>query len=132
MLGGIQPDLLRNYLATKNLADDGLIQRFQLLVWPDLSPDYKYVDRCPDPAAQQRVELIFRRLVDLDPASPLRFRFSGEAQENFALWFGDLETPLCGTSNSPLLTSHLAKYRSLILSLAVLFELADRAPGEPF
>jgi putative DNA primase/helicase len=127
MLGGIQPELLRSYLANKNLGDDGLIQRFQLLVWPDLSPDYRYVDRCPNPTAQERVEQIFRRLVALNAETPLRFRFDGDAQEYFATWFEDLETELRGTSNSPLLTSHLGKYRSLMPSLALLFELADRA-----
>jgi putative DNA primase/helicase len=127
MLGGIQPERLRSYLAEKDLAEDGLIQRFQLLVWPDLSAEYRYVDRLPDPTAQQRVELIFRRLVQLDAASPLRFRFGCEAQENFAIWFENLETELRGTSTSLLLASHLGKYRSLMPSLAVLFELADLA-----
>jgi len=55
MLGGIQPGRLRCYLADA-LADgpsnDGLIQRFQLMVWPDTESDWKYVDRAPDPASE--------------------------------------------------------------------------------
>jgi putative DNA primase/helicase len=55
MLGGIQPGRLRSYLvdAIKDgPGNDGLIQRFQLLVWPDTSTDWTYVDRAPNAAAE--------------------------------------------------------------------------------
>jgi putative DNA primase/helicase len=47
MLGGIQPGRLRSYLVDAledGPSNDGLIQRFQLLVWPDTPADWRYVD----------------------------------------------------------------------------------------
>ena len=41
ILGGIQPGLISDYIATAvrgGAGDDGLVQRFQLLVWPDIPP----------------------------------------------------------------------------------------------
>ena len=59
MVGGIQPGRLRSYLADAlhdGPSNDGLIQRFQLLVWPDTDLKWKYVDRRPDPATEARVK----------------------------------------------------------------------------
>jgi hypothetical protein len=56
ILGGIQPGPLAHYLRGAlegGVSDDGLIQRFQLLVWPDVSTAWKNVDRWPDSAAKQ-------------------------------------------------------------------------------
>jgi putative DNA primase/helicase len=127
MLGGIQPGRLRSYLVdalADGPSDDGLIQRFQLLVWPDESPAWQYVDRPPH--AEQRVESIFRELLKLDPENPLRFRFDPDAQELFVRWLTELEAKLRSTELHAALISHLSKYRSLLPSLALLFELADR------
>ncbi len=135
MLGGIQPGRLRSYLVDA-LADgpsnDGLIQRFQLLVWPDTAPDWNYVDRAPDSASEQQAARVFRRLVELDPENPARFRFTPDAQELFIEWFAELEAKIRGDELNPALVSHLSKYRSLMPSLALLFELADRASFEGF
>lgn len=128
MLGGIQPSRLRSYLvdALKDgPTNDGLIQRFQLLVWPNTSTDWKYVDRAPDAASEDLASRIFRGLAELDPENPVRFRFAPDAQELFIDWMSDLEAKLRGDQLHPALVSHLAKYRSLMPSLALLFELAD-------
>jgi putative DNA primase/helicase len=86
MLGGIQPGRLRSYLAdalTDGPSNDGLIQRFQLLVWPDTDPKWEYVDRPPDAASEERASRIFRELVELDAQQPARFRFGEDAQQLF-------------------------------------------------
>ena len=130
MLGGIQPGRLRSYLA-EALADgpsnDGLIQRFQLLVWPDTEGEWNYIDRPPDAAAEERVAQIFRQLVDLDAANPMRFRFCLQAQKLFIAWITDLDAKVRADELHPALVSHLSKYRKLMPALALLFELADRA-----
>jgi putative DNA primase/helicase len=135
MLGGIQPGRLRSYLVDA-LADgpsnDGLIQRFQVLVWPDTTPDWKYVDRAPDAAAEKKATIIFDRLVKLDPEHPARFRFAPDAQELFIDWLRELEGKVRRDELHPAMISHLSKYRSLMPSLALLFELADRASCESF
>ncbi len=108
-------------------SNDGLIQRFQLLVWPDTVPDWKYVDRLPDGAAQEQAVQVFRKLVDLNPSKPARFRFAPDAQELFVDWLADLEAKIRASELHPALISHLSKYRKLMPVLAVLFELADSA-----
>jgi hypothetical protein len=134
MLGGIQPGRLRSYLADA-LADgpsnDGLIQRFQLMVWPDTESDWKYVDRAPDPTYEAIAKRVFGNLVALDSEGPMRFRFAPDAQELFMKWLGKLEARVRGDDLHPALVSHLSKYRSLMPSLALLFELADWAAEGP-
>src|ERR1019366_8526028 len=135
ILGGIQPGRLRSYLvdALKDgPSDDGLIQRFQLLVWPDTAPGWKYVDRAPDAASAERAARVFRKLVELDAESPARFRFASDAQELFISWQVAREAKVRGEEHHPALISHLSKYRSLMPSLALLFELADRASSVGF
>lgn len=130
MLGGIQPGRLRSYLVDAledGPSNDGLIQRFQLLVWPDTPRDWNYVDRAPDAAALERAERVYRKLVGLSPENPVRFRFSPDAQELFYDWLAELEAVVRGDELHAALISHLSKYRKLMPALALLFELADRA-----
>src|SRR5207245_2106122 len=130
MLGGIQPGRLRSYLVDAledGPSNDGLIQRFQLLVWPDTGPEFTYVDRKPNAASEQQAEGVFRKLLKLDAENPKRFRFAPDAQQLFIDWFSELEAKIRGDELHPALTSHLSKYRSLMPALAVLFELADQA-----
>ena len=128
MLGGIQPGRLRSYLpeAVKDgPGNDGLIQRFQLLVWPDTAPAWSYVDRVPNQQAEQQAMRVLGQLASVDAEAPLAFRFAPEAQELFIEWLAELESKVRREDLHPTLTCHLSKYRSLMPSLAVLFELAD-------
>jgi putative DNA primase/helicase len=128
LFGGIQPARLRDYLADalrEGPSNDGLIQRFQLLVWPNMPPQWKYIDRQPDTQALERAAKIYRRVAALDAAKPLRLQFDGEAQILFEQWLTDLEQRIRRDELSPHMQAHLAKYRSLMPSLALLFALAD-------
>jgi putative DNA primase/helicase len=128
MLGGIQPGRLRSYLVDAledGPSNDGLIQRFQLLVWPDTEQDWTYVDRAPDQASAQQAAEVFRALVAMKAEEPARFRFDADAQELFVAWLEELEAKIRGGELHPALISHLSKYRSLMPSLALLFHLAE-------
>ena len=128
MLGGIQPARLRRYLrdaVQDGPLNDGLLQRFQVLVYPDVSLAWEYVDRLADSKAITSAQQMYERLAQLDPAQPLRFRFDGDAQDLFVEWLTDLEHKLRDIGLNPALVSHLAKYRKLMPSLALLFALAD-------
>jgi putative DNA primase/helicase len=134
MLGGIQPGRLRSYLAEAlkdGPSNDGLIQRFQLLVWPDTEREWNYVDRVPDSVSAAMAERLFRNLVDMDAEGSVLFRFVTEAQELFIRWLARLEARVRGDELHPALVSHLSKYRKLMPALALLFELADRAATGP-
>ena len=112
------------------------MQRFQLLVWPDVSEQWRNVDRWPESDAKQRAYDAFARLHEmratdlnaLDPEDPgdLPYcRFDPEAQELFTEWRSELEHRLRRGEEHPALEAHLAKYRSLVPSLALLIHLAD-------
>jgi Protein of unknown function (DUF3987) len=128
LFGGIQPARLRHYMADalrEGPSNDGLIQRFQLLVWPDQPKEYTYLDCKPDAQALQRAAEVYRRIALLSAERPLRLRFNNEAQTIFEQWLTQLELRLRSGELSPHLEAHLSKYRSLMPSLALLLALAD-------
>jgi hypothetical protein len=124
--------------------DDGLIQRFQLAVWPDVLGRWRNVDRWPDATARGRAIEVFQRLSRLEAATlgaeeltpdevPF-LRFDPAAQELFDGWRAELEQRLRAEDEHPVLLSHLAKYRSLMPSLALIVHLidgVDRSVGGP-
>jgi putative DNA primase/helicase len=128
LFGGIQPARLRSYLADAmrdGPSNDGLVQRFQLMVWPTTSPAWLYIDRQPDMNALERAGQVYRRIASLDATNPLRLQFDDEAQALFEQWLTDLEQRIRGEEIAPVMQAHLSKYRSLMPSLALLFALAD-------
>jgi putative DNA primase/helicase len=128
LFGGIQPDRLRGYLAKVLRGDvdnDGLIQRFQLLVWPDVQPEFTYQDRKPDERWRLRFEEFCRGITRRNAVKPKILRFAPGAQEFFADWFTKLEIKLRNGSLSPAMQGHLGKYRSLMPSLALLLSIFD-------
>ncbi len=147
ILGGMQPGPLHAYLREvfgTGASDDGLIQRHQLLVYPDINPAWRNVDRWPDTEAKTRAFAIFQQLAHCDvrelgaradqDGGPPYFRFSPEAQAQFDAWRDQLEPALRDPGEHPVVVSHLAKYRSLMPTLALLVHLIDcvaRGTGGP-
>lgn len=68
IFGGMQPDKLTAYLeqAAHALANDGMLQRFQVLVYPDHWP-WEWRDRLPDKSARDLAFAVFDKLADFDP-----------------------------------------------------------------
>ena len=143
MLGGLQPSKLREYLRSAvygGKGDDGLAQRLQMLVYPDIAPDWVQVDRLPDIAAATAAEDVFTRLATLDPITlgarqvypdsiPV-FRFAEDAQVLFNAWWSELENSLRGDERHPALESHISKYRKLVPALALLNHLITGSQGD--
>jgi len=142
ILGTIQPGPLSSYVwaATQGKeGDDGLLQRFQLLVWPDTLTEWHNVDRWPDAETKGRAYEVFKNLDALtaedfgasseDEEDIPDVRFTSEAQDVFDQWRDELETTLRSEELVPALEAHLAKYRSLMPSLALLFHLMDYVDG---
>ena len=131
MIGGIQPGRIQEYVrgaVAGGSADDGLLQRFGLTVWPDIDKEFVHVDQWPDTPAKQAAWAVFERLAALLPASEddsIIWRFTPEAQAHFVEWLVPFESELRGDSMHPAMVSHLAKYRKLIPALALLFALID-------
>ncbi len=139
IFGGIQPDKLIRYLEqTANaLENDGMLQRFQILVYPN-PPEWEWRDRTPDKEAQKQVDVVFDTLTDIDPvdwgAYPKNnhnkfpyFRFDEEAQQIFINWSSRLHKEKLQREDNPIISQHLAKYDKLFPALVLIFHLVDCA-----
>jgi len=131
LLGNIQPSRLRGYLSEVlegGPSDDGLFQRFQVVVWPDPPKSWRLVDRPPNSAALVAAEKVYSQLANLPADIPVQMRFDPDGQQLFNEWLTVLENKLRSDSGlTQCLVAHFAKYRSLMPTLAGLFELADQA-----
>ena len=143
IFGTIQPGPLAKYLRTtfKGEEADGFIPRFQILLYPDPPETYTHIDRQPDHASRDVAYKVFRAISRIKPRA-LGFQFDRRegasylhfnepAQAYFDSWREVLENRLRNGSTSQIFVSHLAKYRSLLPSLALLFHLVDCMSSEP-
>lgn len=145
ILGGIQPGKLRGYIEEALRGGDGadgLLQRLQLVVWPEHLEEFKNVDEYPNREAANRAYEIFKVLAKLDPETlslPTQeksdipgLHFTAKAQAVFNDWRLDLEQRLRSKelNSTPAFESHLSKYRSLMPSLALIFHLVTWAAGD--
>ena len=141
VFGGIQPDLLEKYLAHIATANDndGRIQRFQVLVYPDPVP-WEWRDRYPVKGAREAVRDLFDRLSSFDPlelgAAPPddfvkfpHFCFDDAAQDIFVEWSTELHTLHIATEQNPLMQQHLGKFEKLFCSIAEIFHVVDGTVG---
>ncbi len=147
LLGSTQPARIASYVKgaiTGGSGDDGLLQRFGLVVWPDVSGTWKDVDRYPDSEAKRQAFKVFDALNTLEPTKlggqmdvgfdgvpegKPYFRFNTVALGLFREWRQDLETLLRSEDLHPALESHFAKYRKLVPGLALILHLADGNAG---
>jgi hypothetical protein len=116
--------------------NDGLLQRLQLLVYPDPPPTDTVVDRYANTSAKNSAFAIFQTLAQMDfttrgatqpdDGGIPYYRFDPEAQQLFYDWFNDLTRKL-RNDDEPIITEHLAKFRSLMPALALIFHLIDVA-----
>lgn len=131
MLGGIQPGKLQTYVRNATSggeSDDGLLQRFSMVVWPDITKEFQKVDRWPDRMAKQCAYDVFERLSKLQPFdadNPQEWGFTEEAQAIYFEWVEPFELEIRGDTLHPALVSHLSKYRKLIPALALIFAMID-------
>jgi hypothetical protein len=137
LFGGIQPAKLTSYLhaAMRGLNNDGLVQRLQVLVYPDELPDWTLIDRPVNAPARQAAFDVVERLSMMDfrqygafaeEGQTPYFRFDVDAQGVFNDWLTELEGKL-RADEEPVLQEHFGKYRSLMPSLALIFHLVNLA-----
>lgn len=147
MLGTTQPGKIAEYARHAVLGgsgDDGLIQRFGLMVWPDTPREWRNVDKWPDQPAKDRAFAVYDRLdrlttaqagaqqdvgADGSPDGIPYLRFDGCAAEVFLEWRTRLELRLRGNGVHPAMEAHIAKYRKLVPALALVLHLADGGVG---
>ena len=142
ILGGIQPGVLADYVrqaVNGSSGSDGLLQRFGLMVYPDISPDWKEVDRLPNKIVKTKVTELVEKIDILNPSSigaeledsgntPF-LKFADDTQEIFSKWREILEKRIRSGEEHPAIVSHISKYRKLIPSLALINHLCDSGKG---
>lgn len=145
IIGTLQPSKLAPYIydcLNCGANDDGLLQRFQLLVYPDTAKSWNYIDRYPGKEAKNHVFSLFQSIVSGDlsvlsvPTHSVyeknipTLRFDDDAQKEFIEWLTELEKEIRSEDIHPAMEAHLAKYRSLIPSLALIFHIVDSNGNE--
>ena len=138
----MQPGKLAEYVRGAirgGFSDDGLIQRFQLAIYPDLPTSWTYTDRPINAEAEERAWATFQRLrtlqpeaigAEVDAAVDLPFlRFDDEAQTLLIEWQTALMQRLRSGAEPAWMESHLAKFPALVGRLALVLHLADNGTG---
>ncbi|MCJ7420947.1 YfjI family protein [Sphingomicrobium astaxanthinifaciens] len=143
VIGSAQPHRIGKYLKESlRTHDDGMVQRLQLLAWPDHDTAWRSADRYPNVEAKTKALACFDRLADLkwssvgadrddfDDGSGVPFlRFEQEALEEFVDWRMELEDLVRGDTLPPYLAAHLSKFRGLVPRLALIWHLASDGFG---
>jgi len=120
--------------------DDGLLQRLQIAVWPDLMETDDIVDIQPDSVAMKRAKAVFERLAEIQPLvlrDPMCgedekypwVRFDCNAQQVFNQWWQSKQIRSRADGASEAFESHLVKYDSMVPSIALILHLCDGGEG---
>lgn len=141
IMGGIQPDLLKKFLLEEaEHSNDGLLQRFQLAIYPDQIKKRVSIRELDEADDDERAAFTVAKIaqdiwkMDFKKHGARKrtndkipwFRFDDEAQKFYYEWFDDLDKKILEESR-PLMQQHLVKYRSLMPSLAMIFHLVRLA-----
>ena len=140
VMGGIQPDKLEMYLeqTMRGLGNDGLMQRFQMMVYPDPLPRRKEKDIAVDRESRDAVYELFIAADGLFEGKLASyganesneyykrpyFRFADDAYKVFMNWYDALQAKADDTEHE-VIAQHLLKYGRLIPALALIFHLVD-------
>lgn len=136
VVGTIQPDPLREVVSEAGSGGDGLLQRFQLMVFPDASGVYAPSNGPIDGAAQAQVAALFKRLAEEHPVDvggePTLYRLTPDALDTFHCWELEHRNRIKRfDEENPALVTHLGKYPKTVPALALLFRLTRMdEPGE--
>ena len=143
IIGTTQPHRLAGYMRESlKRFDDGMVQRLQLLAWPDFTGPFREVDRYPDSEARRIAHECYDDLASLDlreldaqrddwdgGGGVAFLRFAGEARDEFTTWRALLERDIAEGDLSPAFAGHLSKYRGLIPRLALICHIANGGRG---
>ena len=127
VIGGIQPSKLAGVVrgAVSGVVDDGLIQRFQMMVYPDGEESFSYRDRAPEPKAYAAYMGVMRELagMPIPENEPQEWRFIETVQQTFADWYTATMTRARSGEINSAVESHLIKSPKAIVGIALLTEL---------
>ncbi len=139
LFGNMVPSSMEKHLKEKlykSGGNDGFLDRFQLLIYPEPIKNWKRVDRPPNLNEFNKVVKVFEYLDELDyetlkinkdnDESIPHIQFSTDAQDLYNKWITKHERKIISDNLDSHFKEHLSKYRSLMPSLAVIFHLIDQ------
>lgn len=142
LVGGFQPSIIAQYVrqsTSGNRGDDGLVQRFQMLTFPDIPKELAEVDRSADKQAEAAMLNAVIRLrhlsakdveADLDADSTRAYlHFSEDAQLAFNQVRKTIERAAKSGKAGPAMSSHLSKMPGTLAKLALITHLLDNGSG---
>jgi len=133
IFGSIQPGPLSQYIRSAmqgGAGDDGFIQRFQVMVWPDAKDHWELIQGVPISDLEVPVNQIFNCLDKLafDPiGEPIILSFTNDAQALFDSWQEAYEKRLRTGDLPPHMEAHVTKYKKLLPALCLIFEHVQAA-----
>ncbi len=138
--GMIQPKLLDELMArmlSDPMQNDGFLQRFQVLVYPDAYPQWTPPEQqhAATPDALERAVRVFTALDQLEvregeSVKPRRLSFAAAAQPVFNEWHDEIEVrsrPGGALEADTAFKSWFMKTKSLCVNLAAIFHLIELA-----
>ncbi len=132
VFGELGANSLQKYLknAGRKKRDISVLQRIQILLYPDSYAPLPAIDKRPNYVARENIFDLFHMIDSVAHAKEgviPAVRFSDEAQEIFDQWAYELKIRVKNAeSKNDLLSTHLANYYSLMPSLALLFSVLER------
>ena len=129
ILGGIQPSKLLPLLSSRKEGngDDGLLERFQLAIYPD-NEEVKLVDKSPDKSAKKRAKDVIMSIADIaDPTGGESkvYCFTPAAQALYNQKYTEIIEELKCSDDS--WQAVLGKHQTLLAKLALIIQLIDDA-----
>ena len=135
LLGGIQPSLIKDILneMRNGRSNDGFIQRFQLIIYPNGDLTAKYVDEGVCPKEDQKILDFLEQIANLesekhgklDERSTIHFSsLDEEAYLAFSGYMDSHEKEISEAEDSPY-KNHLSKFNKLLPSLILIFHVID-------
>ena len=143
IFGGIQPDVARRLFSVEPGTDDGFLERFGLMAFPEISTHWENIDRQPDIEGRNRYNDLCQRLVEVNWFETLHndesvqgghakpyCRLSAQSQEIFDAWLTDHMKALRSIPADDPISGLMAKARGLVGRLTLVIHLASWASGE--
>ena len=133
IFGSIQPGPLSKYIRDAvrgGSGDNGFIQRFQMMVWPEPKTTWELVEGTSISELEAPIQKIFDHLDRLDfdqDKNPIVLSFTPEAQVLFDQWQQTFENKIRSGKLPPYLEAHLSKYKKLLPSLCLIIEHLNQA-----
>jgi hypothetical protein len=126
ILGSIQPAVLKTLLVQSSLDgsnSDGLLQRFQLAVYPDPIKS-KTVDRAPNKAAQLQLDLLLKHMMNQNSSNSC-LKFSQAAYDKYIEWLEHNQKIIESDETHHSLQAHFIKYNALVPKIACIYHVVD-------